>query len=296
MSKITVVIPLAPKVKIESLPSIKKQKKRLSLIIKEGNNPSSNRNKGAEKARTPYIAFINSHTILSQEWSEKVESFFKNHPEVDIVGGPHLSMKGDSKFAQISSYALSSIFGVSAVRYRYKKGAPSFDVDETSLTSANLICRKEVLKKIKFDEKIYPGEDPKFITDAKAAGFRVAYDPEIVVYNRRRSNLSALAKQIFNYGKTRPRKESLLQTIKKPYFLVPSLFVIYLILLPFLAISSPILTFPLIAYIVLSLLFSLYYSLKNKNPLAFVILPVIFLAIHLSYGIGFIYGTIFPKK
>ena len=44
----------------------------------------------------------------------------------------------------------------------------NLNADEKSITSANLICKKEVFKKIEFNSKLYPGEDPRFIEDAKA--------------------------------------------------------------------------------------------------------------------------------
>jgi len=49
---------------------------------------------------------------------------------------------------------------------------------------------------------------------------------------------------------------------------------------------------PFIAYLVLIFLFSLYDSLSNKDFKAIFILPFIYPMIHLSYGIGMIYGYI----
>ena len=160
------------------------------------------------------------------------------------------------------------------------------------LTSANLICKKSVFKKIKFDEKIYPGEDPKFISDARKADFKVAYSPEIVVYNQRRGDIISFIRQIFSYGLTRPKKESLMETLKKPFFLVPSLFLIYILILPLLLLINSKFALPLYAYLCLSIFFSIYESIKNKDVLAFFILPLLFLIIHISYGIGFIKGLV----
>ena len=158
------------------------------------------------------------------------------------------------------------------------------------------------MKKVKFDTKLFPGEDPKFIEDSKKAGFKVAYSPDIIIYHRRRPTIKGLTKQIFSYGKTRTQKEKFTGTIKRPFFLIPSLFVIYLLVLGGIATASVLITgdldiikplsLPLIFYILLNLLFSLYESFKNKDFKAVFILPFIFLIIHLSYGIGMIYGYI----
>lgn len=292
MKKITAIIPLAPNRKLEILENFEEFKDKITLIIEKGINPSANRNRGIKKAKTELIAFLNAHTIITENWVKEVEKFFKNNPEIDIVGGPQLTSKEEPLFVRASGYALSSIFGAGEASTRYKPKNINLNANEKHITSANLVCKRRVLKKIKFDKNIYPGEDPKFIDEAKRAGFKIAYSPNIYVYHKRRRNFKDLIKQIFSYGMTRPQKEDLLETIKKPLFLIPSIFVIYLALLPTLALVNYILLFPILLYIISSLSFSLYESLRNKDPLALFLLLPLFFSIHISYGTGFIYGTI----
>ncbi len=292
MKKITLIIPLDPKKEVEFLDSVLEQKSTVKMIIERGNNPSRNRNRGICKAKSEFIAFINAHTLLSPDWSGKVLKFFKNHHEIDIVGGPQLHYKKDNLFAKASSYALSSPFGTAYVYSRYSKGQMNLHADETYLTSANLICKKKVVNKIKFDESLYPGEDPKFIRDAIKKGFRIAYSPDIIVYNRKRSDIFSLAKQIFNYGRVRPKKESLKETLYKPYFLIPSFFVVYLAFLPLLTYFNYWLLLPLSFYLSLNIVFSYYEAVRRKSMLIFYLLPFIFFVIHFSYGAGFIYGIL----
>lgn len=292
MSRITAIIPLAPDRKLEILENFEKFKDKITLIIEKGINPSANRNRGIKKAKTELIAFLNAHTIITENWVKEVEKFFKNNPEIDMVGGPQLTSKEEPLFVRASGYALSSIFGAGEASTRYKPKNINLNANEKHITSANLICKRRLLKKIKFDENIYPGEDPKFIDEAKKSGFKIAYSPNIYVYHKRRKNFKDLIKQIFSYGMTRPQKENLLETIKKPLFLIPSIFVIYLALLPTLALVHYILLFPILLYIISSLCFGLYESVKNKDPLALFLLLPLFFSIHISYGAGFIYGTI----
>ena len=319
---LTLVIPLAADKGIE-IEEISKQKiKHLEIY---GSNPSKNRNKGVEIAKTKYVAFINGHTTLSENWIEEVEAFFNEHPEIDIVGGPQLTSENEPLFGRISGYALQSKFGAGGTCSRYSPTPLNLNANETMLTSANLICKRSVFNKIKFDENLYPGEDPKFITDALKNGLRVAYSPDIIVYNKRRDNIAALAKQVYYYGFVRAKKEVLIETIKKPTFLVPSIFLLYLvtwaiILLYLLVGLTPSLLFiissiPLCFYILLSILFSIYAIddwVKNSIRTAcddsgdwliedahdsdglylITLLPLLFLTIHLSYGIGFIIGNL----
>src|SRR3989344_2867956 len=285
--KITAIIPLGEKRSIEVLETIKRQYEKINFIIEKGPNHCLNLNRGVKKAKTEILAFINGHTLLPRDWSKKVRLFFEKHPEIDIVGGPQLTAPNASYFEKISGYALGSRFGSGEVSTRYGGKKLILNADETMLTSANLACRKHVLKLVKFDEKLYPGGDPKFISDAKKKRFKIAYSPEIIAYNKRRTNIKDFFIQNFNYGKVRPKKESLSETIKRPSFLVPSLFLIYLVALPFLLIITQWFFAPVILYAFLSIFFSGYECAKNKDFLAVFILPLIFLIIHISYGLGF---------
>jgi len=292
--KITLVIPAKQGAKLSVLETINKSD--FEIIVETGNNTSRKRNNGIKKAKTEIVAFTNAHTVLNFDWLIQVEKFFKKHPEIDIVGGPQLNYSNEKFFARSSGYALSSLFGASVMSKRYSQGKLSLNADETVVTSANLICRKKVFKRVKFDENIYPGEDPKFISDAKAAGFKIAYTPEIIVYNLRRNSFSELFKQIFNYGRVRPKKENFLETIKRPYFICPTLFLIYLLILPTLSLISKYFLIPGLIYVILSLVFSVYESILNKEFKSVFILPFIFLTIHLSYGLGFLIGLMEKYK
>lgn len=297
--RFSLIIPAAPEREVEILNSIKKldyPRSKFNVIIVRGKNPSENRNRGASKASNEIIVFLDDDAILDKDYLKKADEFFKSYKDIDIVGGVQLTPVSDKGFAKISGYALGSLFGAWKVANRYAGQKLILNADETMLTSANLICKRKVFQRIKFDPSLFPGEDPKFISDAKKSGFNVAYNPDLKIYHRRRNTTKNLIKQIFNYGRVRPLKEKFSETLKMPFFLIPSLFLIYLVLLPLLIIITlnPLLKYllllPLIIYILLNLLFSIYESIKNKYYKAIFLLPIIYLIIHLSYGAGMIYG------
>jgi len=302
--KFSLVIPLGPGRKAEVIDSIKKSnypKKKYEIIIKEGLNPSDNRNRGAKESKGDIIAFLDDDAVIDENLLKNAEEFFEKYKDVDIVGGAQLTPKWQKGFAKISGYALSSKFGAWKMGNRYSQQKLNLDADETMLTSANLFCKREVMKKIQFDTKLFPGEDPKFIEDAKKIGFKVAYSPDLILYHKRRETIKDLIKQIASYGKTRTKKESFFETLKKPFFLIPSIFLIYIIFLLIILIIKGLfnvsvsfydilLFFPLIFYIWIDLLFSLYESIKNRDIKAIFLLPLIFPIIHLSYGFGMIKG------
>lgn len=297
--KFSLVIPVAPYRNAEILSSIAKldfPKKEYEVIVENGTNPSANRNNGFEKSKGKIIVLLDDDAVLEEDYLRKVEEFFETHPEVDVVGGPQLTPKNEKGFAKISGYALSSKFGAWKLSNRYSSQKEVLDVDETALTSANLICKREVMEKVKFDLNLFPGEDPKFISDAKKEGFRVAYSPKIILYHRRRGTVKELIKQISNYGKTRTKKEKFSDTMKNPFFIFPSMFVIYLvinliaILIPVFNKFAILFSIPLLIYLLLGLIFTLYDSARNKDVKAIFILPFIYPLIHISYGWGMIMG------
>ena len=311
--KFTLVIPVAPERDAEILDSINEldyPKSDFHVVVIKGKNASENRNKGYEKAKGDIMGFLDDDAKIESDFLKRVDKFFEEYPWIDIVGGPQLTPKDEKGFAKISGYALTSKFGAADTRGRYKKDKLNLNADEKNLTSANLFVRKKVMDEIKFDRNLWPGEDPKFIDDAKKAGFKVAYTPDFFVYHRRRADARGLAKQIFNYGKFRPLKEPIKSTLQKPIFLIPSFFVIYLAILIVLWITKINLSitgeiigtgirnnplrffwlFPLLAYILLAVLFSIFESIKNKDYKAIFVLPFVYLLIHLSYGTGMIFG------
>jgi len=315
--KFSLVIPVAPERNAEILESIKNldfPKSEFHVIIVKGLNPSKNRNKGTKKSIGEIIGFLDDDAVVDKNLLKNAEEFFKKHEEIDIVGGPQLTPLDDNWFAKISGYALSSKFGAWKMANRYDGKKSDLKADETMLTSANLFCRKKVMESIGFDPTLFPGEDPKFIADAQEKGFKVAYSPDLIIYHRRRADAKGLIKQIFNYGKFRPAKESFFKTLKRPFFLFPSIFLLYLIISLAFILIRPSITgnivyisdllniksnyfflfwfMPLILYLILDFIFSINESLKNKNLPALFLLLLIFPLIHLSYGAGMIYGYI----
>lgn len=290
--QITIIIPLGEGKSLEAIRTIKQQEEKVKVFIEKGPNPSINRNNGAKKAKTEIVAFINGHTLIPKDWSKKIRIFFEKYKKIDIVGGPQLTPKNASYFEKVSGYALSSKFGSGGVSARYDGKKLIINADETVLSSANLACRKKVVEKIRFDEKLYPGEDSKFISDAKKNGFKIAYSSKIIAFNKRRTNLKDFAVQNFKFGMVRPKKETLLETLKHLFFIIPSLFLIYLILLIPLSFVSNLFFIPGIAYLLFNIFFSAYESVKDNDLKSIFLLPIVFLTIHLSYGAGFLYGIL----
>ncbi len=291
--KFSIIIALAPDRDAEVLSSLNKidyPKKDYEIIIKKGLNPSENRNAGIKEAKGEILAFIDDDAILHKNILNNVTYRFGKHPEVDIIGGPQLTPRDDKFFAKISGYVLASFLGTHQMRDRYRRSKFKLPADEMSLTSANLFVKKKAIKRIGlFDPSLYPGEDPEFLARAESKGARIAYDPNVVIYHRRRPTWYLFCKQFFKYGHVRMKKEKLRGTLPQLVFYLPSLFTLYIILVGFLSyFIHSIFLYPLYFYGVIVILNSLLIGLR-KNFIATFILPFIFLSIHFSYGLGMLW-------
>jgi len=285
----SIVIALAPYRNAEVLSSLKNldyDKKKYEIIIIRGYNPSKNRNYGVKKAKGEIIYFLDDDAIVDKNILKIAENFFKKYKEIDIVGGPQLTPKDDKFFAKMFGAAIESFWCSYKMANRYKKGKLNLDANELSLTSANCFIKQGVFKKIKgFNARLWPGEDPEFFSRAKDNKFKIAYSPNLIIYHRRRSNLFSLLKQHYKYGNVRLKKEAINKKVVNPIMIIPSIFAVYLILLPFLLMFSKDFFFPIKLHIIIDILVGVYIALK-KNLLYLPFLPFVFFFVHFSYGLG----------
>jgi len=296
--KFSIIIPAGPDRNIEVRESLKKvdyPKNKFEVIVKISLNPSKNRNDGVKEAKGDIIGFLDDDAFVDKNILKNVEAFFDKYKDIDIVGGPQLTPPSDKTFARISGLAMSSFFGAYNMSNRYKKGELNLDADENHLTSANCFLRKKVFKKIDgFNTRLYPGEDPEFFSRAKRSGLKLAYDPSIIIYHKRRPDLKSFFKQFFLYGEARVKLEKINKSGLKPLFLMPALFLVYLVISPILIYINNIFLLPLIAYLIISLISSVYESLRNKYVITIPVLPFFYFIMHISYGLGII-SALFKK-
>ncbi len=287
---ISIIIALAPGRNAEVLQSLNHvnyPKEKYEVIIEEGLNPSENRNRGAAKAQGTILAFIDDDAYLGMNTLELVEKFFEHYPTIAIVGGPQLTPKNDHWFAQLSGIAIQSYFGTQKMSGRYAKRKINLHANESILTSANCYVQKEAFYQIGgFDTRLFPGEDPEFFDRAHHKGFQLAYHPNIRVYHKRRNNYKDFVKQFYKYGKTRLRKEKITKGNKRFLFYLPAIFTISILPLFLLGFLYWIFWIPLLVYVILAVCFAAYESGKNLRLYGIILLPFLYLSIHVAYGLG----------
>lgn len=263
-------------------------------IIKSGKvGPAEKRDLGAKYASGEILAFTDDDAFPDKYWLTNALKLFDD-ANVAAVGGPAITPDNDSFWQKVSGSVYASLLMSGSYRKRYVRvGLIHEDYD---LPSVNLIVRKEIFLKIGgFDSTFYPGEDTKLCLEIKKLNYKILYNPDSFVYHHRRNLFPNHFQQIANYALHRGYfVKKYPETSRIPFYFIPSLFLIGLILgfiISFFSYHLRIIYLSvLILYFILNLIFSF-----NKNPLLYFWTIVGTFLSHIVYGYYFIIGLFFTK-
>jgi Glycosyl transferase family group 2 len=288
---ISVIIPVRPGGYVRALDALKGvdyPADRLEVIVAEGRQPSVQRNRAAGEARGEILYFLDDDSLAPTGLLKEVATHYVD-PEVSGVGGPIITSPADGFLRKGFGLALSSPFGGSTIRARYKRLGVERRGTENELILANLSFRKSVfLGAGGFNENLYPNEENELLNKLTSEGKIFLYVPDVWLYRSQRPNFRAYLKQMFTYGRGRMDQNYQHPEGFKPLHMMPSLFLIYC--LGLFSIRWPIYFIPGLLYIALALIFSAAAAREAKNPLYILVMPVLLLSLHLGYGAGFIWG------
>ena len=263
---------------------------KVRIIPSGKTGPAEKRDMALEYATGDIIAFIDDDAYPSAKWLTKAAEYLQNS-EYGAVGGPAVTAPEDDIWQQASGKTYESKMCSGGDTYRY---LPEKQREVDDLPSVNLIVRAELFKQIGgYDSNFYPGEDTKLCLDIVNSGFKILYDPEILVYHHRRRMFKQHLKQATNYAKHRGYFAKVLpQTSRKFTYFVPSLFVLGLILGPILGAFLP---FVWYIYGGVLLLYFVLLACSIHNAGSFAVWGLTMLGIfctHVGYGVKFVRGLL----
>lgn len=276
----------------KTLEIVAKLKENLSIDIKIEINrkriaPCA-MNIGIKSATGNVIVRIDGHSYMDKNFISEAIKYIESR-NIDCVGGP-IETINDSFIGEAISIAMSCPFGVGNAKFRYSDEETFVD------TLAFGAYKKDVFDRVGlFDEELVRNQDDEFNLRVIRSGGKILLTPRIKSYYYSRSSLKKLWKQYFQYGYWKVRviqKHKIPSSIRQ---LVPVTFVSTLGILSICSIFSNISKVSLIGilsvYFLCSLMFSIL-SCKSRSKKFILILPLIFLILHLSYGIGFLNGIL----
>ncbi len=228
------------------------------------------------------IVRLDAHTDYEPDYFLKIlETFQKTN--ADIVGGPMVK-RGITTFQKAVAYVTSSTFGIGDSKIH--KSDYDGESDHVYLGA----WKRSLFDDIGyFDDRLIRNQDDEFHYRAKSLGKKIYLSSSIRSYYYPRKNIRALFKQYFQYGLYKPIVLGKISSEIKLRHLIPALFTIYLITLPFLLNINLFFLLPLLIYFVINLIFTLRSNgVFIERVLVFILFPVI----HFAYGFGSILGFI----
>jgi glycosyltransferase involved in cell wall biosynthesis len=259
----------------------------IEVLVAEGRQPSRQRNRAAAVAAGEYIYFLDDDSQVAPGFLQRAVRHFSD-PAVAAVGGPSLTPDTDSVLQHSFAMAFASVFGGGGMRNRYRQTGGVRQTCDRELILCNLSFRKaRFLALGGFDERLYPNEENELLERIRRDGGRLIHDPDLAVFRSQRPTSRAFCRQLYGYGRGRG-EQTVLSGIVKPITFIPSLFLLYLILLPMA--HKAVYYLPLLCYLILTLSITVFEGIRSGRLRSALLLPVVFFFFHLCYGIGMIRG------
>lgn len=256
-------------------------------------------NIGIEHSEGSIICIVGVHAYYPKEYIEKCVQLHRKYPDVANVGGRIIICPIREKICEFAiAIAVSNKFGVGSSSFRtFKKKGFVKTLFPGSYKSR--IFTKYGL----YDERLIRGQDQGFNKRITNAGEKIYFDPEIKVYYYSRSNLKKLSIQFYKTGKSIIYTSKTLNEILSVRQIVPLIFMLSLII----TISFGLLAWgfgaetkhsflPLILcgvpYLTVNIVISTFEAIKKKRHLLIFLLPITFIVLHMSYGVGTLIGLV----
>ena len=260
----------------------------VKIVDNPKKNQASGWNVAISAATGDVIIRIDAHSHIPEVYVAKC---IKNIESGEYVtGGPRpCVIENETEWGKLLLETENSLFGSSINKSR-RTGEKSY-----VNTMFHAAYRREVFATVGgFNENLLRTEDNEIHYRVRKAGFKLLFDPESVTYQYARSSLKKTLKQKYGNGYWIGLTLGISPKCLAIYHFVPFCFVLGIIF------TTILLFFGL--WQLAALMWGLYalfavantvLSLKNNGfNKFFYIMPFLFLALHVSYGIGTLIGVI----
>jgi glycosyltransferase involved in cell wall biosynthesis len=258
----------------------------ISLINNPGRIVPVGMNLAIEKAQGEIIVRVDGHCEIAPDYVSRCVAYLKSGA-ADGVGGP-IDTVGETFTANVIALAMSSPFGVGGSAFRTVR-------DKSMLTDTVAFpayTKGAIERAGRYDEELVRNQDDEYNYRLRKRGGRILLADDIHCRYYSRGSLRSLWRQYFQYGywKVRVMQKHPLQMKARQF--VPALFVAALaasllatVLLPW---AGLLFISAVALYVVANISASVITARSNARMLF--MLPLVFAALHFSYGSGFMFG------
>jgi Glycosyl transferase family group 2 len=292
---VSIIIPVKPGGRVRALDGLRAldyPAEAWEVIVAEGRAPSRQRNIATEAAGGKIICFLDDDSLVRPDHLSRLVSHYTD-PAVAAVGGPSLTPDTDSVLQHAFGMAFSSLVGGGGMRNRYRQTGGVRATGDRELILCNLSFRRDLLLRLGgFDERLYPNEENLLMERIIQDGRVLIHDPGLAIERSHRPTVRAFCRQLFSYGRGRG-EQTVLSGVIKPVTVVPSLFLLYLLLLPLL--QKPVYYLPLLCYLGMTVAVSAGAALRTGRLCSSALLPIMLTLFHCCYGAGMVSGLLSPR-
>jgi len=259
---------------------------RVQVLENPKRNLASGWNVALKHYQGDIIIRVDAHASIPFDFVKKNVEILKHNEYVS--GGPRPNIiDEENSWREILLLAEQSMFGSGIAVYRHS-------TKKSYVKSVfHGAYKREVFEKSGFfNEGLGRTEDNEFHYRIRKAGYKICYSPDIVSYQHTRSTLLKMMKQKYGNGYWVMLTLKVCPGCLEIYHFIPFLFVVIIIITAVLGAMG----YPLLArlfwsvYGALAVIMSFFATRRQKKCIWQILLPFIFLLLHLSYGVGSLAG------
>jgi mycofactocin system glycosyltransferase len=159
--------------------------------------PGAARMAGLEHVVTPFVAFVDADVEVSPGWLEALLVHFADERVAAVAPRVTSPVNGQATPTRLDRYeAVRSSLDLGPSPARVRAGTRVGYVP-----SAAIVCRVDALRAVGgFDPALRFGEDVDLVWRLDEAGWRVRYEPAVIVHHRPRPTTVRWLQQRFSYG------------------------------------------------------------------------------------------------
>ncbi|MFW7431951.1 glycosyltransferase family 2 protein [Vagococcus carniphilus] len=266
---------------------------RIKIIQNVEITQASGWNKAIKHFSGETLTRIDAHSSIEFDFIENVINSIKAGEYV--VGGPRLSIiENENVWSNLLYVSETSMFGSGIASYRQETDQNSY-----KKTMFHATYKREVLEKVGFfNENLGRTEDNDFHYRIREKGYKLFYTNKIKSYQYIRPTLRKMISQKYGNGYWIGRTLFVQPKCLSIFHFVPFLFLVALIIsiITLLLFDSIILLFLVLGSYLIFCLVSMFINIIRQKKMRFLLLPIIFFILHISYGLGTVNGLLIALK
>jgi GT2 family glycosyltransferase len=166
---------------------------KATFVTQTHAGPARARNRGAEQAEGSFIAFTDDDCLPAPDFLRRLEAALTANPD-SLVGGRTVNALIDNPYSAASQLLIHYLYEY----YNGPAGQPRF------FASNNMALSAERFQAVGGFDTTYiraTAEDREFCDRWLFRGYRMHYDPRVMVYHAHALNLGRFWRQHFTYGR-----------------------------------------------------------------------------------------------